>query len=304
MVLGKGSNKKVEWICPNCGNIVYYNVNKVCKYGYIPCKRCSDKISYPNKFMYNLLEQLNVEFTTEYSPDWIKPKRYDFFLPQLNCIIEMDGALGHGNKTIGNLSDKETLLIDNYKDDMAIQHGYKVVRINSYYSDLNYIKNNIYNSELSTLFNLNNVDFFICNKQAQSSYKMKVCECWNKHHEMNIILSEFKFARGTIIRWLKDCAKYGLCDYNAKEQMIRSGQRNISKAYNSNKKQVICLETQQVFESCKEAYKWLGYNVDGHSIQDNCKNITKSAGKHPETHERLHWMFYCDYISRLDGDAI
>ena len=38
------------------------------------------------------------------------------------------------------------------------------------------------------------------------------------------------------------------------------------------------------------------YNPNGHSIQDNCKRITLSAGRNPVTNERLHWMFYDDYL--------
>lgn len=50
-----------------------------------------------------------------------------------------------------------------------------------------------------------------------------------------------------------------------------------------NKESVICLNTKEVFESCKAAYAWLGYHTGGHSIQDNCKGITKSAGRDPNT---------------------
>ena len=94
-----------------------------------------------------------------------------------------------------------------------------------------------------------------------------------------------------------------MCDYDPKLQQHNSGKNNISKAYNANKKSVICLETKTKFDSCKEAYMWLGYNVNGHSIQDNCKKIIMSAGKHPETNEKLHWMFYEDYI-REGGVAL
>lgn len=293
--LGKGSHTKVWWICPNCGNEIFYPVNKVCVYGYVPCKRCSDNVSYPNKLMYNILEQLGVDFITEYSPDWIKPKRYDFFLPSYNLIIEMDGALGHGHKTIGEISPTETLNTDNYKDRKCNEHNITMIRIDSYVSDLDYIKDNVFKSKLAEIFNLDKVDFLSCHKNALSSYKMKVCECWNKYKEISEIEKRYKFARITIIKWLKDCAKYNLCDYDPKKQQTRSGKRNISKAYSANRKKVICLETKQIFDSCREAYKWLGYNIDGHSIQDNCKGITLSAGKHPTTKEKLHWAFYENY---------
>lgn len=288
-----GSHTKVNWICPNCGSIVKQkSILKVISRNHIPCKRCSDGISYPNKYMYNMLLQLNVTFISEYMPDWIKPKRYDFFIPDKNIIIEMDGNIGHGNKTFDGHTSEETLEIDNYKDRLAEQHGINVIRIDCRRSDSDYIRNNILESKLSTLFNLNDVDFLLCNKLAYSSLKIKVCNIWNQYHEMEHILQETKLPRVTIIKYLKDCNKYGLCDYNPKQQMKESGYRNISKAYSVNRKKVRCLETNDVFESCRKAYEWLGYHVDGHSIQDNCNGITQSAGKHPITKQKLHWEFY------------
>lgn len=296
-----GTCTKIDWICPNCNSKVEkISIAKVISRNRIPCRVCSDGISYPNKYMYNMLLQLNEDFVPEYVPEWIKPKRYDFYIPSKNLIIEMDGNVGHGRKTFDGRTSEETLKIDNYKDVIAKEHGLDVVRIDCIESDSDYIKNNILNSKLSTLFDLSNVDFLLCNKYAYSSLKMKVCNIWNQYHEMENILQETKLPRETIIRYLKDCSKYGLCEYNPKAQMKRSGERNISKAYVANRKSVICLELNKVFESCRQAYEWLGYNVDGHSIQDNCKGITQSAGKHPFTKEKLHWMFYDDYL-KMEG---
>ena len=296
-----GTRIKIDWICPNCGSKVEkISIAKVISRKRVPCKICSDGISYPNKYMYNILLQLGVEFISEYMPIWIKPKRYDFYIPSKKLIIEMDGNLGHGRKTFDGRSPKETLEIDNYKDSLANLNGLKVIRIDCIESDSDYIKNNILNSELSTLFDLSNVDFLLCNKYAYSSLKKRVCDIWNQYHEMENILQETNLPRETIIKYLKDCSKYGLCEYDPKAQMKRSGERNISKAYTANRKSVICLELNKVFESCREAYKWLGYNIDGHSIQDNCNGITQSAGKHPYTKERLHWMFYEDFI-KMEG---
>lgn len=292
-----GCSQKIDWICPNCGEIVKNkSIYKVISKKHVPCLKCSDGVSYPNKYMHSLLTQLDIDYTSEYMPSWIKPKRYDFYIPKLNLIIEMDGNLGHGNKTFDGKSISETLSIDLYKDEKANEHGIKVVRIDCKLSDSDYIKNNIINSELSTLLKINDVDFLLCNKFAYNSLKIKVCDIWNKYHEMKNIIEETKLPRITIIRYLKDCAKYGLCDYNPKEQMIRSGQRNVYSACFSNSIKVICLNTNEVFKSVADAYKWLGYNPSGHCIQDACKGITKTSGKHPVTKEKLKWMFYDDYL--------
>ena len=131
---------------------------------------------------------------------------------------------------------------------------------------------------------------------------MKVCDIWNQYHEMENILQETKLPRETIIKYLKDCTKYGLCDYDPKLQMKRSGKRNIYKACFSNSIKIICTTTGEIFNSIADAYRWLGYNPDGHTIQDNCKGKQKTAGKHPITKERLSWMFYDEYL-KLEGSS-
>ena len=59
-------------------------------------------------------------------------------------------------------------------------------------------------------------------------------------------------------------------------------------------KKVICLNTKQNFKSATEAENKL--HINDNSIRECCKGQRKSAGKHPITGEKLHWMFYDDYI--------
>ena len=95
----RSSAKKVKVKCPYCGRVKDKSItlNKLHRNQSVSCS-CNDGISYPNKLMFNLLEQLEVEFETEYSPDWIGNRKYDFYIPSMKLIIEMDGRLGHGKK--------------------------------------------------------------------------------------------------------------------------------------------------------------------------------------------------------------
>lgn len=291
-----GSHVKVDWICPYCGSIVKnIPINKISSRKHVPCRVCSDGISYPNRLMKNVLMQLNEEHITEYSPDWIKPKRYDFYLPQKKIIIEMDGAIGHGNKTFDGSDSDEMHKIDKYKDEKALEHGIKVIRINSEISDLDYISSNIIKSDLREIFDLSSIDWNKCQSDSLTPMQIIVCNLWNDCHDIQSIIDETNLARTTVIKYLNSMSKIELCDYNPFKQHSLSGKNNISKAYEKNKIQVICLDTNQVFDSLAEANKWLGYNLKSHTIQDNCKGITKSAGKHPETKQKLHWMFFNDY---------
>lgn len=55
-------------------------------------------------------------------------------------------------------------------------------------------------------------------------------------------------------------------------------------------RKVQCINTGYVFDSLKEAAEWCG--LSGHStITEVCRGRQKSAGKHPDTKERLHWKY-------------
>lgn len=224
----RGSNKKINFICPDCGIIKdkELHIYSVFNNKSIGCS-CGDGFTYPNKFMFNLLEQLDINFETEYNPDWIKPKKYDFYIESLNLIIEMDGGLGHGKKTHSksNKTVEETLDIDIYKDNKAKEHGIEVIRIDADESDMEYLKNEILESKLLDIFDLKNIDWLKCEEFALKNIVKEVCEYWKnkKYDETTIDLAcIFKLNRATIIDYLKKGTKLKWCEYNAKEEMMKA----------------------------------------------------------------------------------
>ena len=69
-------------------------------------------------------------------------------------------------------------------------------------------------------------------------------------------------------------------------------------ANNPSSKKVICITTGEIFYSVAEASK--KYNTYTTCISKNCIGIRlKSAGKHPETGEKLVWMYYEDYLESM-----
>lgn len=64
---------------------------------------------------------------------------------------------------------------------------------------------------------------------------------------------------------------------------------------NSNNSGVICLETLQFFETHKEAAEWCNLK-DRPGIGKCCLGKQQSCGKHPVTGEKLHWMYYDEYL--------
>lgn len=67
----------------------------------------------------------------------------------------------------------------------------------------------------------------------------------------------------------------------------------------SNKKEVICKETGQKFNSLAEAAIWAGMKKSSTSnITAQIKGIKPSAGKHPITGEPLHWCYFESEINQ------
>ena len=209
------SGKKVEWRCPNCGSIIKDKQIRNVSFQGLSCKFCSDGISYPNKVLANLFLQLDVVLITEYSPNWIKPKRFDgfFIFNNKEYIVEMDGALGHGNKmhNKSKIIIEESKEIDNYKDRMAKEHGIKVIRIDCKISDIDYIKNNIIHSKLNDLFNFSNVDWNKVHIESLKSNVIKVCKLWVLNNSVTDIFNILKIPRPTIIGYIRKGEKCGLC---------------------------------------------------------------------------------------------
>ncbi len=59
-------------------------------------------------------------------------------------------------------------------------------------------------------------------------------------------------------------------------------------------KAVKCLNTQQIFPSCREASDWC--KIPRQNIQRCCRGIRPTAGKHPVTKEKLKWRYIEDEI--------
>ena len=59
-------------------------------------------------------------------------------------------------------------------------------------------------------------------------------------------------------------------------------------------RRIICLTTGEIFNSQVDALN--AYNINTTSLSQCCNGIRKSAGRHPETNEKMVWMFYNEYI--------
>lgn len=71
---------------------------------------------------------------------------------------------------------------------------------------------------------------------------------------------------------------------------------------NPRANKVICLNTGQVFDCAKDGALWAGATRKnaGSSIIMCCKGKRKTSDKHPQTGEKLKWMYYEDYLNLIN----
>ena len=216
----KGSNKKVDFVCNDCGAINNKSIDMVCRYGF-SCRACSDGISYPNKFGRAVLNQLvGDDFECEYQPEWAKPYFYDnYFEADGNgYIVEMDGMFHYEESQYANYSLSHQKNIDAIKDELALCHGIQVIRIDCRKSDCNYIKHSILNSKLCNIFDLSQIDWKLCDIKAQKNLMKEVCHLYNNGtHDLNDIKNILHISMWSTQKYIKIGANSGLCDYTVEK---------------------------------------------------------------------------------------
>lgn len=254
----KSGSDEIEIICPHCGTKKKKRINDIHNKKSIGCT-CGDGFSYPSKFVFDLLKQVNVDFYIEYNPEWIKPKRYDFYIPEYNMIIEVHGSQHYketGRKEARNLIEEQEN--DRIKRELALANGIKYyIELDCRESNLEWIKNSILNSKLNVSFDLSNINWLKCEEFAINSNKVKeVCDYWNNKEEWETtytIVENNKWGiKGvsTIKKYLKAGTKLGWCDYNPEDEKMKS-----SKKKNKIGKQVEIFKNNKslgIFESCAE----------------------------------------------------
>lgn len=229
-VVTYSSGKKYDMICPICGKtekkMYLYNLDRQ---GY-SCPFCGDKISYPEKFIANFLEQLKIDFIPQLSKSifsWCKKYKYDFYIEKYNMIIETHGLQHYEENCDFSITLKEQQEIDNIKMKLALDNGIKhYVVLDCRESNLKWIKKSIIDSSLQNIFknNFNNVDWNKINFNSTSSDIVKACELWNKNKNLTTkdIGKILKHTPGTINYYLKKGVEVGICDYTAREGQKRA----------------------------------------------------------------------------------
>lgn len=287
----KCSHIKIRPVCCICGKVAerFISIDKIYKQHSIKCNSCNDGISYPEKIMYSVLKQLGINFKTEYSPEWVKPKRYDFYMPDKNLIIEMDGGWHKRDNKMSGQTKEKSQIIDNYKNRLAEEHSIKVKRIDCEYSELDLIRKDIV-LKLSNIFDLPKINWSECEKFALSNLCKKACEIKRDNPNMTALkIGEImNLSRGTIVAYLKKGSKiWDWCEYNAKEECSKQGLKNGG----HNKIQIEVFKdgiSMGIFESSRYLDRE-SYNLFG--IKLSYKHISSVANGKRKSHRGFTFKF-------------
>lgn len=222
----QSSGKKVDWKCFSCNQInKNKTIGKVMEYG-LCCNYCSDGFKYPEKFLINFLLQLDIEFTTQKEFDWLKNRKYDFYIPSHNTIIETHGGqhyIEQGYRSVGGRTLEIEQEIDTIKESNAKQNGIdKYIVLDCRKSTLAFIKDSIINSSLSKLFYLENIDWNRIAENSNSSKLVEACIFYTDNKDTLTIKEMSKFLKldmSTFREYIKRGAEINLCDYKANSKV-------------------------------------------------------------------------------------
>ena len=249
------SSKKIECKCTNCFFEKEVLVYKLTQKGF-SCPKCGDGISFPNKFVFNVLSQLNINFEAEKVFQWSDKKQYDFYLNDINVIIEVNGEQHYSENNFYKKLE-ETINNDLYKKNLALNNGvFDYLIIDARKSESDFIKKNILGSKLTKYYDFNSINWNVCENYANTNKILEVIELWNNNISIIEISKKLKISKTTIYKYLKKGNSIGKC-------IFKVNKRNIQK--------VKYLKTGDVFNSISECSRYL--NIDRGTIRLNKKKL-------------------------------
>ena len=280
------SNKKIEVSCPECGNIKKIGIDTLLTDGF-GCV-CGDGISYPNKFVRKMLDQLKIKYVPEYKSEWTNKKVYDIYIPSIDCIIENNGEQHYVNtfSSYGGRSLHEEISNDEYKKMLALDNKIKhYIVLDCRHSEKEWIKKSILDSNLKNLLNIqeNNIDWELCDEYATKNVVKTVSQLWNSQLTMKEICKKLNICRGTVEAYLKKASHFGWCDYVAGEGYKR-GMRSTRGSLHHNSRKVIRLSDLHI-------YDWVNCAAQENNLSRT--TITRKCKK------KKDFMYYDEYLNEF-----
>lgn len=199
-------NTRMQVLHHVCGHVFTTTPNRFVRRN-ARCPLCSDGISYPEKYIGHMLKSLNVKFETQYRPTWAKNKRYDFYLPDHNMIIETHGKQHYPTQAKRHSKWKpyeEEHENDLLKFDLSVINGveYYVV-LDCRRSEMGWIRDEVEKSILASKFNLSTINFQECHRHALNSLAVEARSLHEGGLDTHAIATRLKLSTETVKKYLK-----------------------------------------------------------------------------------------------------
>jgi len=258
------TTKKILFKCPDCGFEKEMFLKNISKRGF-SCSVCGDGVSYGEKLISNLLQFNNIDFIPQKTFDWSNSKRYDFYVPKFNCIVEAHGSQ-HYKETRSkwdNLKSQQNN--DEYKRTIAINNGIEhYIVIDCFDSNFNYIKDSVLNSELLYLLKIDpsKINWTHIHNQAGISLSKKILDEYiNVTQNVQQISKNLGLCVPTVKKYLEIWNDLGLCEYKDKFK----------------NRWVYCVNIDMYFKTCPIASKYIleheGIYISNKTINSICRGM-------------------------------
>ena len=267
------SCKKVLFVCLNCGEILLRSIDRVSIQG-LSCNKCGDGISYAEKFMTSIFDQLNIIYEVQFTAKWAKLYRYDFMFEYNDnkYIVEIYGQFHFNDNKMNGIKKENALKLDKIKEDKAVSNGYTVIRIDANYPHagkrFEYIKESILNSQLNNIFDMSCIDYVKCNLYGNKSILFEIANDWNNGvRDYDILRNKYHLKTVAITRNLKRAYESKLIKESLDEiRAINRKNAHIKIGLKKRKdgKKVMCNETGEIFDTYTEAKIKYGANICGY----------------------------------------
>lgn len=279
------SQEKTDWKCSTCNNIIHNRTPYSILERGLCCPSCSDGISYGEKFIYNLLNEIGVDFVYQLSSkkvDWCDKYKYDFYIPCVDCIIEVMGLQHY--KDCSWSTYEETHKNDLFKKKLALNNVKYYIELDARYSNLNYIKQSILRSKLDDILSLflYHISWKKIHKKSLSSILDTIVDKYNNvTKDINDLSDMTGLSNVTIVRYLKNANELRLCDYDTKNKKIDTLNKNHSMNSERYSKPVMCLNDGNVFRNAKIAQsisdELYNKHLDSRNISTVCHGKEKAT---------------------------
>ena len=251
------SKKIIESKCPLCGFTEKLPMLRLVSRLH-PCKRCSSGGVITEKLFLNILDLVGESYSYQYMPDWSENKRYDFYLPNHNCIIEIHGLQHYKDVSGWDSKYEDVKNNDIYKKNLAIKNGINLyIEIDARLSSYNWLKDN-YIKGMKGIFEISNEVFSKAFEYSQKSIMYKILELWKIGMSIKDLSNELGVSKQLVSRHLIASKSIGISNYGTPKKILQ---------YDLN------LNLIKIWDSHSEARKSTGINT----ILEVCNLKNKTA---------------------------